>query len=277
MNRRTMMLMTGIGLLAAAIPAPLARAVPPPDAGSAFIPFGDEFDGPPGSPPDPTKWTVSVAREMIRNPAIWDRPENMGQYRDDRRNVFLDGNSNLVLRATREGNRYFGGRIQSNHSWWGGMGHTWEARIKLECLTAGCWPAWWVVNDDPNVGGEVDLLEWFGNSRDGRADGGWLPGTTVHTRLDGRTRVNTPIAVDDQWHTWRMQWDEAGMRFWKDWAPGMAPYFDVRAGSVPGWPFNNPGYQMYPVLNLAVSGSGGGDPRTGIYPAQMLVDYVRVW
>jgi beta-glucanase (GH16 family) len=269
-------LMTGIGVLAAAIPAPPVGAVPP-DSETAFIPFGDEFDGPPGSPPDPTKWTVSVAREMIQNPAIWDRPENMGQYRDDRQNVFLDGLSNLVLRATREDNRYFGGRIQSNNSWWGGIGHTWEARVKLECLTAGCWPAWWVVNDRPDVGGEVDLLEWFGNSRDGRADGGWLPGTTIHTRLDGTTRLNTPIDVDDQWHSWRMQWDEAGMRFWKDWAPGMAPYFDVPAGSVPGWPFNNPGYQMYPVLNLAVGGSGGGDARPGSYPAQMLVDYVRVW
>src|SRR5512139_3873085 len=111
MNRRTVMLMTGIGVLAAATPAPLGRAVPPPGSGTAFIPFGDEFDGQPGSPPDPTKWTVSRAREMIQNPAIWDRPENMGQYRDDRQNVFLDGNSNLVLRATREGNRYFGGRI----------------------------------------------------------------------------------------------------------------------------------------------------------------------
>ncbi len=105
---------------------------------------------------------------------------------------------------------------------------------KLECLTAGCWPAWWAVNDGPNVGGEVD--------------------------------------VDDQWHSWRMQWDEPGIRFWKDWAPAMAPYFDVPAGSVPGWPFNNPGYQMYPVLNLAVGGSGGGDARPGTYPAQMLVD-----
>jgi len=31
------------------------------------------------------------------------------------------------------------------------------------------------------------------------------------------------------------------------------------------------------ALNLAVAGSGGGDPKGGAYPAQMLVDYVRVW
>jgi len=26
-----------------------------------------------------------------------------------------------------------------------------------------------------------------------------------------------------------------------------------------------------------VAGSGGGDPRPGTYPADMLVDWVRVW
>ena len=62
----------------------------------AFI-FQDEFDGPAGSGPIPGKWIVAQARETIKNPVFWDRPENMGQYRDDRANVFLDGNSNLVI------------------------------------------------------------------------------------------------------------------------------------------------------------------------------------
>jgi hypothetical protein len=39
------------------------------------------------------------------------------------------------------------------------------------------------------------------------------------------------------------------------------------------WPFNNPDY----VSNLAVGGSGGGDPASGSYPAEMLVDWVRVF
>jgi hypothetical protein len=34
---------------------------------------------------------------------------------------------------------------------------------------------------------------------------------------------------------------------------------------------------MFPVLNLAVAGSGGGDPAGGTYPAEMLVDWVRVF
>lgn len=263
-----MLALTGGGILAAALPAHVARADPPlPGAEPARgVVFADEFDGPLGAPPDYSKWTPTLARETIRNPAFWDRPENMGQYRDDRQNLYLDGNSNLVIKATNEGGRYFGAKITGNIGV--GIGYTWEARIKLECLTAGCWPAWWLLNQSP--GGEIDLLEWFGN-------GGWGPGTTVHGKLDGTTALNCPIEVDPEWHTWRCTWDAAGMRFWKDYVDGAPPYFDVPAGALNPWPFNQPGFLMYPILNLAVSGSGGGDPSTGSYPAQMLVDYVRVW
>jgi hypothetical protein len=38
---------------------------------------------------------------------------------------------------------------------------------------------------------------------------------------------------------------------------------------------NCPG--LFPVLNLAVGGSGGGDPASGSYPAEMLIDWVRVF
>ncbi len=276
--------MTGVGMLAAAIPVPAAHAqpaqpyVPPPSAPPPSAPpalpagvtylFHDEFDGPAGSAPDPAKWTAAKFREQIKNPVFWDRPENMGQYRDDRRNLFLDGKSNLVIRATKEKGKYFSAKIQS--SWMGPIGHTWEARVKLNCLTAGCWPAWWLLNDDPDNGGEVDLMEWYGN-------GNWPAGTTVHAALDGTSFATQPTPVDGGWHTWRCQWDDAGIRFWEDYVDGAPPYFEVPANSLDGWPFNNPGFQMSPVLNLAVSGSGGGDPKPGTYPADMLVDWVRVW
>jgi beta-glucanase (GH16 family) len=287
MNRRRMMLMTGIGMLSAAIPIPEARANPasrvsPPAAppGGAAQPtylFHDEFDGPAGSAPDPSKWTIARFREPIKNPVFWDRPENLGQYRDDRRNVFLDGNSNLVLRATKEGNpdsgagiagTYFSGKVQG--TWWGGINTTWEARIKFNCLTAGCWPAWWLSNDDPVVGGEVDLVEWYGNND-------WPSGTTVHARPDGTSFATQPVGVDGGWHRWRVTWNDAGMYFWEDYVDGAQPYFTVPANSIDDWPFNFPDYRVFPVLNLAVSGSGGRDPRPGTYPADMLIDWVRVW
>ncbi|HXO80951.1 MAG TPA: 1,3-beta-glucanase, partial [Mycobacterium sp.] len=152
MDRRTMMLMTGFGVLAAAAPVPQARAYPrPPAAPSGGYIFQDEFDGPSGSAPDPGKWTVAKAREVIKDPTRWELPENIGQYRDDRHNVFVDGKSNLVLRAAKDGPTFYSGKVQS--LWRGGVGHTWEARIKLDCLTAGAWPAYWLGNEDQ---GEID-------------------------------------------------------------------------------------------------------------------------
>src|SRR5882757_5520323 len=113
----------------------------------------------------------SSNRTPVRNPVGFDRPEFWGQYRDSRENVFLDGKSNLVLRITKDGDKFFGGLISGN--WRSGIGTTWEARIKLNCLTGGAWPAWWLSNDFPGREGEVDLMEWYGN-------GEWPAGTTVH-------------------------------------------------------------------------------------------------
>ena len=286
MDRRSLMVMAGLGVAAVAVPTPTAGAVPeapeppvPPQPGSpgagpvpdAALPqvFGDEFNGPAGSAPDPARWSIAQRRELIKNPVFWDRPENMGQYRDDREHVFLDGNSNLVIRATREADgKYVSGKVVGNFS--APINHTFEARVKLDCLTPGCWPAWWVLNDNPVRGGEVDLVEWYGNMER-------PSGTTVHARLDGTSFATMPFPVDSAWHTWRMTWNDSGMYFWQDYKPGMEPYFEVPANSLDDWPFNDPGFEMKPVFNVAVGGSGGRDPRPGNYPAQMLVDWVRIF
>ena len=47
----------------------------------------------------------------MEDPTFWELPENVGQYRDDRRNLFVDGNSNLVLRAAKDGNTYYSGKL----------------------------------------------------------------------------------------------------------------------------------------------------------------------
>ena len=260
------MVMAGLGVAAIAVPTPKAEAEP--EAATPGV-FGDEFDGPAGSAPNPALWSIATRRELIKNPVFWDRPENMGQYRDDREHVFLDGNSNLVLRATRDGDgRYTSGKVVANFG--APINHTFEARVKFNCLTPGCWPAWWLLNDNPERGGEVDLAEWYGNMD-------WPSGTTVHARLDGTSFATMPYPVDSAWHTWRVTWNQGGMYFWQDYRPGMQPYFEVPAFSIDDWPFNDPGYELRPVFNLAVGGSGGRDPRPGNYPADMLVDWVHIF
>jgi hypothetical protein len=268
-----MMMMTGMGLLAAALPIPKAHGQPAPAPSGqspAYI-FQDEFDGPSGAGPDPAKWTVQSWQDDVYPPVA-------ALYRDDRRNVFLDGNSNLVLLATNELGQYDSGKLRGN--WRGMINTTWEARIKLDCLTTGCWPAFWAVHEDPLPDGEVDVFEWYGN-------GNWPPGTTVHAASNGKTweGKSIPGLVDGAWHTWRMRWDQDGFKFWRDYVDGAEPYFSVppKPIQVSGrpddwrWPFNNPGYWLNPMFTLAVGGPGGGDPASGQFPAAMLIDYIRVW
>lgn len=280
-DRRTLMMMTGAAAFgAAAIQSPLANASPvrpsppsqpPPDAVAGAYLFHDEFDGPAGSAPDRSKWIIQS----------WDDPVNppiAGHYRDDRRNVFIDGNSNLVLCATQEGDQYFSGKVLSHFR--GQIGTTWEARIKFDCMHPGLWPAYWLLNQDPLPDGEVDIVEYYGNES-------WPPGTTVHAASNGKTweGMSIPQLVDPAWHTWRTEWSEDGFRFWRDYVDGAEPYFTVPAKPIPvhgrpgdlRWPFGIPGYWLQAIFNLAVGGSGGGDPRRAPYPSAMLIDWIRVW
>ncbi|MDT5141805.1 MAG: hypothetical protein QOI79_1142, partial [Mycobacterium sp.] len=178
------MLTMGLGALTAAMRLPEAWAHPaPPDTPAGPVPppaapadaapgayvFRDEFDGPAGQGPDLSKWTVQTWQDDVYPPVV-------GTYRAQ--NVFLDGKSNLVLQASREGSEYFTGKLRGN--WRGTINTTWEARIKLDCLYPGLWPSFWTVNEDPQPDGEVDLFEWYGN-------GEWAPGTTVHAASNGKT------------------------------------------------------------------------------------------
>ena len=128
MNRRRVMQMAGIGALAATVslPAtfPSANAAPP----TGGYRFEDNFDGPAGSAPDYSKREPAYAREDMEDPTFWELPGNVGQYRDDRRNLFLDGKSNLVIRAAKDGDTYFSGKLFGKYR--GGINTTWE---KLLC------------------------------------------------------------------------------------------------------------------------------------------------
>ena len=130
MDRRNMMMMAGLGFLAATMPLAPAQATPldrvpkpeqPPsgDPGGGYI-FQDEFDGPAGSAPDRAKWIVQTWQDDVYPPV-------QGIYRDDRRNVFLDGNSNLVLLATHDMGTYYSGKLRG--IWRSMINQTWEARI----------------------------------------------------------------------------------------------------------------------------------------------------
>ena len=62
--------------------------------------FQEEFDGPAGSAPDPSKWRYDLGR--------WADNDELETYTDSRANSYLDGNGNLVIKAIKVTER--GGR-----------------------------------------------------------------------------------------------------------------------------------------------------------------------
>ena len=233
--------------------------------------FADEFDGPAGSAPDPSKWGYDVGG------GGWGNTE-LEVYTSSRANSFQDGKGNLVIRATKNvqtsGGRttttYHSARLKTIGKFSKYHG-TFEARIKLD-IQRGLWPAWWTLGTNlPKVGwprcGEVDMLE---NS------GGSFVETSVHTPDNAGTGVLTKhaaIAVDDGWHTWRMWWNPGtgGFTFYKD---GVA-YLTVEPTQIANWCFSS-GVPMFMVLDLAVGGTFGNPPDSVQFPVDLLVDYVRV-
>jgi len=234
--------------------------------------FSDEFDGPAGSAPDPSKWAYDLGGGGWGN-------DELEVYTSSRENSFQDGNGNLVIRATK-GFQTSGGQTTAtyrsarlktadNFSAYHG---TFEARIKLD-IERGLWPAWWALGANfGKVGwpacGEVDMLENYG---------GPAVQTSVHTpsNIDGGVLTKfADIPADDNWHTWRMWWQPktGAFTFYKD----GVEYMTVEPGQMRNWCFSS-GVPLFMILNLAVGGKVGPPPDSVQFPVDLLVDYVRVW
>jgi beta-glucanase (GH16 family) len=225
--------------------------------------FQDEFDGPAGSAPDPAKWGYDLGR--------WTENSELETYTSSRRNSFLTGNGQLVIRATRSGSTYQSARLKTI----GKFSHyhgAWEARIKLN-IQPGLWPAWWMIGANfPDVGwpacGEVDMLENYGES---------IVETSVHTPNNAGTDIlarSAQVPCDSGWHAWRMSWNAGtgNFQFYKD----DIRYLTVEPSQLKNWCFSS-GVPMFLIMNLAVGGAAGTPPPSVRFPVDMLVDYVRVW
>lgn len=228
----------------------------------------DEFDGAAGTAPDDTKWVHDVGGDGWGNGQL--------EHDTDRtENAFLDGNGNLVIRAIEEdyeGNSYTSARLKTLGTLEQAYGR-FEARIQLPA-GAGLWPAFWMLGADfPDVGwpscGEIDIMEFVGSD----------PGTvfgTVHgpgySGGDGVGATYTPGGdFSDDFHVFAVEWDPDHIAWYVD----DVRYQAVSVGDVSGrWVFDDP---FFLILNLAVGGTLGGEPDPAIFPADLVVDYVRVY
>ena len=195
----------------------------------------------------------------------------MQYYTNSSDNIWVsDGCLHLrVLKQNKNGYEYTSGRVKTmgkKEFTFGKM----EARIRMDNGKGLC-PAFWMLSHNaswPN-GGEFDIMEHinsenivYGTIHD------WNNGNLIS---DHGTKYNIDVT---QWHTYGMIWTETQISFYVDnqvyWSKSVADgsYF--------------PNYLQYHepyyfLLNVAIGGTWPGAPDEHTCPAQMDIDYVRVY
>jgi beta-glucanase (GH16 family) len=254
--------------------------------------WSDEFNGANGSAPDPTIWTHDVGGDGWGN-------KELEYYTDGTENsVVQDGN--LVITAQTTGAskyqcandgaggacQYTSARIVSLPSKTAtGFSATYgrfEARMKVP-LGKGLWPAFWLMGTNitsvnwPTCG-EVDVMEILGSDT-----------TTMYGSLHmdqtggtgewstGQTYKLPSGTFNAGFHVFAVEWKQGQIDFFVD----STKYETVVSSQLPSnatWELD--GHPFFILLNLAVgskdSWPGAPDLSTN-FPAQLLVDYVRVY
>ena len=247
--------------------------------------WNDEFNGPKGAAPDPTKWTYDTGGGGFGNGELetYCAPgSNAAPCSSSSPNIFQDGNGNLVIRARLTNGNWTSGRMKTQGLAQFQFGRI-EARMKLP-VGDGLWPAFWMLGTDiSSVGwpqcGEQDIMEWvqsYGPSVTSSTIHG--PGYSGGNGVGARFTFPNGARVDDAgYHVYGVIWSQNHIQFYRD--DFTKPFFTVTpttAGVNGQWVFNSP---FFILLNLAIGGGGfpgftdGSTPN----PATMLVDYVRVY
>ncbi|HTB82905.1 MAG TPA: glycoside hydrolase family 16 protein [Candidatus Sulfotelmatobacter sp.] len=208
------------------------------------------------------------------------------------------GNNELEYYTARTNNAYVSGgllHIVAQRESTNGFNYT-SARMKSEGLFScqygriewraqlpagvGTWPALWVMGTNiANLGwpgcGEIDVME-SDSTNTAMAQSSIHSGsdaTAIYNFTDGNSTTN--------FHNYTLDWTTNAMLFYVD-----GHLFETQTSwgssttNTYPFPFNQP---FFLLMNLAIGGNYVGNPTTGainsgtVFPAQVLVDYVRVY
>ncbi len=239
--------------------------------------WSDEFNGPNGSPPDPSKWKLETGGSGWGNNELeyyTNRPQNAYQQ---------DGS--LVIKVLAEKftgpdgvtRNYTSARLKTQGKF-SQTGGRFEARIKIP-RGQGIWPAFWMLGADisdvnwPNCG-EIDVMENIGK------EPGTVHGTIHGPGYSGSHGIGSPFSLPagqnfaDDFHIYAIEWEGQSIRFFVDdhlYATRTPADLPTRTK----WVYDHP---FFLLLNVAVGGGWPGSPdASSTYPQTMLVDYVRVY
>jgi beta-glucanase (GH16 family) len=244
---------------------------PPPvisTEGSSLL-FGDEFDGPvldAGRWQTCSWWAETTCSIETNHELELYTPENVSvadgvltlQARPETRTGWNDRGYDYTSGMISTGGRS-GGTAPGFTFTYGYM----EARVRVPS-GRGLWPAFWTLPADYSWPPEIDVMEMVGDE----------PGVThmQYHYLDDAGVHQGPGSswsgpdFSAGWHTFGVDW-EAGALGW---------YVDgVERWRLTGAVSDQPSYL---VLDLAIGGDRPGPPDGSTsFPADFLVDYVRVW
>jgi beta-glucanase (GH16 family) len=231
----------------------------PADPDQWELTFSDDFDG---EKLDYSKWTPKDPWGVVRNDELqayiikaFSTSEGVLTIRCEDEPAFYDG----AKRDYRSGMMSTSGKFAQTYG-----------RFEIRCRVPkgkGLWPAFWLLPDPPAWPPEIDILEILGHETDkvymslhwpdpAKPDGDSLSVTGEHKGID----------FADDFHTIAVEWEKGEIRWYIDGVERHRVNEEV------------PDQPMFMLVNLAVGGDWAGAPEPAtVFPADFLVDYVRVW
>ncbi|HEV7990712.1 MAG TPA: glycoside hydrolase family 16 protein [Gemmatimonadaceae bacterium] len=245
--------------------------------------WSDEFDGVAGTPVDATKWGFDLGDGCTNGNCGWGNNEKE-YYTNAADNVSLNGQGQLAIVARPATGltcyygpcRYTSAKITTRGKMSAAPGRV-EARIKLP-TGQGLWPAFWMLGSGfPGVkwpdAGELDIMENKGSASNISSSAIHGPGYSGNTPIAHANGISQGT-LSDGFHVYAVEWDKDHAKFFVD----DFVHYSVTRGDLTQYGPSILDQSFFVILNLAVGGNFDGDPKSdAIFPATMLVDYVRVF
>ena len=262
-----------------------------PNIASGTLVWSDEFANATSNnlQPDPTVWTYDTGNSgfgnhELENYCAWGSTTAPCNPASPNAYVGTDGYLHIVAQEPSAG-VYTSARMKTQGLFSVQYGRL-EAKIWVP-EAQGFWPAFWTLGNDINTNpwpacGEQDIMERVNAA----LNPDWNEGSVHGTGFTGSTGLGTVYnfpagQTAAGWHTYGMIWKPGSVAYYVD-TPS-SPYVTYTnpasltglAGAV--WPFDS-GNSAFIILNFAVGGDWPGNPNAStVFPASLLVDYVRVY